>query len=77
MGFARKETVFVILTMSTCLGFSALIIMNQRFIEAILGLFQAALIIALVVVLMFKGRDSTPAEGDRRTYRRRKEDRLP
>lgn len=77
MGFARKETVFIILTMSTCLGFSALIIMNQRFIEAILGLFQAALIIALIVVLMLKGRDRTPAEGNRRTYRRRRDDRFP
>jgi UDP-GlcNAc:undecaprenyl-phosphate GlcNAc-1-phosphate transferase len=77
MGFAPKETVFMILTMSTCLGFSALIIMNQRFIEAILGLFQAALIIALIVVLMLKGRDRTPPEGDRRTFRRRREDRLP
>lgn len=76
MGFARKETVFIILTMSTCLGFSALIIMNQRFLEAILGLFQAALIIALIVVLMLKGRDRTPAEGDRRLYRRRRDDRL-
>jgi UDP-GlcNAc:undecaprenyl-phosphate GlcNAc-1-phosphate transferase len=77
MGFARKETVFMILTMSTCLGFSALIIMNQRFIEAVLGLFQAALIIALIVVLMLKGRDRTPPEGDRRSFRRRREDRLP
>ena len=77
MGFARKETVFMILTMSTCLGFSALIIMNQRFIEAVLGLFQASLIIALIVVLMLKGRDRTPPEGDRRSFRRRREDRLP
>jgi UDP-GlcNAc:undecaprenyl-phosphate GlcNAc-1-phosphate transferase len=77
MGFARKETVFIILTMSSCLGFSALIIMNQRFIEAVLGLFQAALIIGLIVVLMLKGRDTTPPGGDRRTYRRRREDRLP
>lgn len=77
MGFARKETVFIILTMSSCLGFSALIIMNQRFIEAVLGLFQAALIIGLIVVLMLKGRDRTPPEGDRRTFRRRREDRFP
>jgi UDP-GlcNAc:undecaprenyl-phosphate GlcNAc-1-phosphate transferase len=77
MGFARKETVFIILTMSSCLGFSALIIMNQRFIEAVLGLFQAALIIGLIVVLMLKGRDTTPPEGDRRTFRRRRDDRFP
>ena len=77
MGFARKETVFLILTMSTCLGFSALIIMNQRFLEAILGLFQGALIIGLIVVLMLKGRDRTPPEGNRRVFRRRREDRLP
>lgn len=77
MGFARKETVFLILTMSICLGFSALIIMNQRFVEALLGLFQATLIIALIAVLMLKGRDSTPPEGDRRLLRRRREDRLP
>ena len=77
MGFARKETVFLILTMSICLGFSALIIMNQRFLEAIIGLFQAALIIALIAVLMLKGRDKTPPEGDRRISRRRREDRMP
>ncbi len=77
MGFARKETVFIILTMSSCLGFSALIIMNQRFIEAVLGLFQAALIIGLIVVLMLKGRDTTPPGGDRRTFRRRRDDRSP
>jgi len=76
MGFARKETVFIILTMSTCLGFSALIIMNQKVIEALLGLFQASLIIALIVVLMLKGRKTIPPEGDRRTMRRRREDRL-
>ena len=76
MGFARKETVFIILTMSTCLGFSALIVMNQKFLEAILGLFQATLIIALIVVLMVKGKDRTPPGGDRRMMRRRREDRM-
>ena len=76
MGFTRKETVFVILTMSTCLGFSALIVMNQKILEAVLGLFQAFLIIILIVCLMLKGRDRIPPEGDRRLQSRRLEDRM-
>jgi UDP-GlcNAc:undecaprenyl-phosphate GlcNAc-1-phosphate transferase len=76
LGFTRKETVFVILTMSTCLGFSALIVMNQKPLEAVLGLFQALLILALIVSLMLKGRDRIPPEGDRRLRSRRREDRM-
>ncbi|MBW1979580.1 MAG: undecaprenyl/decaprenyl-phosphate alpha-N-acetylglucosaminyl 1-phosphate transferase, partial [Deltaproteobacteria bacterium] len=64
-----------IATMSACLGVSALIIMNQKALEALLGLFQALLILALIVLLMLKGRERIPAEGDRRTFRRRREDR--
>ena len=74
MGFARKEVTFIILTLSTSLGVSALIIMNQRIIEALLGLFQAILIIGLIVTLMLKGRERIPEEGDRRIWKRRKED---
>jgi len=73
MGFARKETVLIILTMSTCLGVSALIIMNQKFIEAILGLSQAVLIIGLIVILMHKGRESVYRGVDRRMIKRRRE----
>ena len=76
LGFAHKEVVFVISTMSVCLGMSALIIMHQRSIEALLGLLQASLIIGLIVTLMLKGRDRTPKEGDRRIFRRRREDRM-
>ena len=72
MGFSAKEVVFTISTLSTCMGVSALIIMNQRFIEAILGLFQALLILGLIVVLMIKGGGRTPKEGDRRIFFRRK-----
>ena len=75
MGFARKEVVFIISIMSACLGVSALIIMNQEVIEAILGLIQAIMILGLIVVLMLKGRDTMPAEGDRRKLKRRREDR--
>ena len=57
LGFARKEVVFIISTISACLGFSALIIMNQQVIEALLGLVQAFLIFGLVVTLMIKGRE--------------------
>jgi len=64
MGFARKEVVFIISTISVCLGVSALIIMKQNIIEALLGLFQALLIIGLIVTLMLKGRDRSPNEGD-------------
>lgn len=76
LGFAHKEVVLVISTMSVCLGMSALIIMHQRSIEALLGLLQASLIIGLIVTLMLKGRDRTPKEGDRRIFRRRREDRM-
>jgi len=75
LGFARKEVVLIISTISVCLGVSALIIMNQKFIEALLGLFQAFLILGLVVILMLKGRDRMPREGDRRLWRRRRDDR--
>ena len=57
LGFARKEVVFIISTLSACLGFSALIIMNQQVIEALLGLVQAFLLFGLVVTLMVKGRE--------------------
>jgi UDP-GlcNAc:undecaprenyl-phosphate GlcNAc-1-phosphate transferase len=75
-GFARKEVVIIISTLSACFGVSALIIMNQRTMEALLGLFQAALVIGLIVTLMLKGRDRLPREGDRRIWRRRREDKL-
>ena len=69
--------VFIISTISVCFGVSALIIMRQDFTEALLGLFQAVLIIGLIVTLMLKGREKIPAEGDRRVMRRRREDRIP
>jgi UDP-GlcNAc:undecaprenyl-phosphate GlcNAc-1-phosphate transferase len=75
-GFAQKEVVIIISTISACFGVSALIIMNQSFIEALLGLFQAALVIGLIVTLMLKGRDRLPKEGDRRIWRRRREDKF-
>jgi UDP-GlcNAc:undecaprenyl-phosphate GlcNAc-1-phosphate transferase len=75
LGFARKEVVLIISTISVCLGVSALIIMDQKFIEALLGLFQAFLILGLIVTLMLKGRDRMPREGDRRLWRRRRNDR--
>ncbi len=75
MGFARKEAVYIIAIISTCLGVSALLIMNQKSIEAFLGLLQAILILGLVAILMLKGREKAPKEGDRRTRRRRREDR--
>jgi len=75
MGFARSEVVIIISTMSACLSVSALIIMNQKFIDALLGLFQAVLIIGLIVILMLKGRDKTPKGGDRRMVQRRRLDR--
>jgi hypothetical protein len=49
--------------------------MDQKFIEALLGLFQAFLILGLIVILMLKGRDRMPREGDRRLWRRRRDDR--
>lgn len=76
LGFARKEVVFIISTISVCLGMSAFIIMNQKVIEALLGLFQALLILGLVVTLMLKGRERIPKEGDRRRTLRRREDRM-
>jgi UDP-GlcNAc:undecaprenyl-phosphate GlcNAc-1-phosphate transferase len=75
LGFARKEVVFMISTISVCLGMSAFIIMDQKFIEGLLGLFQALLILGLVVALMLKGRERAPKEGDRRRVLRRREDR--
>lgn len=75
LGFTQKEALLTIITMSTCLGVSALIIMNQMFMEAVLGLFQAILIIGLIVLLMLKGRERIPEEGDRRRMRRRRGDR--
>ena len=77
LGFARKEVVFIISTLCVCFGVSALIIMRQEFIEALLGLFQALLIIGLIVTLMLKGRERVPKEGERRVMRRRREDRIP
>jgi UDP-GlcNAc:undecaprenyl-phosphate GlcNAc-1-phosphate transferase len=76
LGFARKEVVFIISTISVCLGMSAFIIMDQKFIEGLLGLFQALLILGLVVALMLKGRERIPKEGDRRRIMRRREDRM-
>jgi UDP-GlcNAc:undecaprenyl-phosphate GlcNAc-1-phosphate transferase len=76
LGFERKEVVFIIATISVCLGMSAFIIMDQKFIEGLLGLLQALLILGLVVALMLKGRDRAPKEGDRRRTLRRREDRI-
>jgi UDP-GlcNAc:undecaprenyl-phosphate GlcNAc-1-phosphate transferase len=76
LGFARKEVVFVISTISVCLGMSSFIIMDQKFIEGLLGLFQAFLILGLVMALMLKGRERIPKEGDRRKTFRRREDRM-
>ncbi|MBW2000243.1 MAG: hypothetical protein JRJ29_20075, partial [Deltaproteobacteria bacterium] len=76
MGFAKKEAVIIISTLAVCLGVSALIIMDQNFLQAMLGLIQALIIVGLIVALMLKGRDRIPPEGDRRSVRRRREDRL-
>jgi len=76
LGFARKEVVFIISTISVCLGMSAFIIMDQKFVEGLLGLLQAVLILGLVVALMLKGRERVPKEGDRRRILRRREDRM-
>jgi UDP-GlcNAc:undecaprenyl-phosphate GlcNAc-1-phosphate transferase len=76
LGFARKEVVFIIATISVCLGMSAFIIMDQKFIEGLLGLLQALLILGLIVTLMLKGRERVPKEGDRRRALRRREDRM-
>jgi len=75
LGFARKEVVLIISTISVCLGISAFIIMDQKFIEGLLGLLQAFLILGLVVALMLKGRERIPKEGERRKTIRRREDR--
>jgi UDP-GlcNAc:undecaprenyl-phosphate GlcNAc-1-phosphate transferase len=74
MGFNGKESVFIITVISACLGVSSLIIMNQKVLEAILGLSQAVMILGLIVILMLKGREIVPKEGDRRIARRRQED---
>jgi len=76
LGFARKEVVFIVSTLSVCLGVSALIIMDQKLIEGLLGLSQALLILGLVVTLMLKGRERVPKKGDRRRTLRRREDRM-
>jgi len=57
MGFARKEAAFAIFTISVCFGVSALIVMDGEFEDALLGLLQAGLILAVIVALMWKGRD--------------------
>jgi UDP-GlcNAc:undecaprenyl-phosphate GlcNAc-1-phosphate transferase len=77
MGFGRKEAMFIISIMSTSLGVSAIIIMDQKLVEGLLGLFQALLIFGLIVALMLKGRERIPKGGDRRVLRRRREDRAP
>ena len=77
LGFVRKEVVFIISTLCVCFGVSALIIMRQDSIEALLGLFQALLIIGLIVTLMLKGRERIPKGGERRVMQRRREDRIP
>ena len=64
MGFKRKEAAFTILTIDTCLGVSALIIMDQKFIDAMLGLIQAVLLLGIVAILMFKGREISTCEID-------------
>jgi len=76
LGFARKEVVLIISTISVCLGISAFIIMDQKFIAGLLGLLQALLILGLVVALMLKGRELIPKEGDRRRKLRRRDDRM-
>jgi UDP-GlcNAc:undecaprenyl-phosphate GlcNAc-1-phosphate transferase len=58
MGFRGKEAVLIIFTLSTCFGVSALIIMDQNIIRALLGLVQALLVLGVFVVLMLKGRES-------------------
>lgn len=57
MGFLPKEAVFIILTLCACFGVSALIIMDQNIVRAMLGLFQALLVLGVFVVLMLKGRE--------------------
>lgn len=60
LGFLPKEAVFIIFSLSTCFGVSALIIMDQRVIQALLGLGQAILLLGVFVVIMLKGRDLHP-----------------
>ncbi len=64
MGFKHKEAAFTIFTIGTCLGVSALIIMDQKFIDAMLGLIQAVLVLVIVAVLMFKGREISSCDID-------------
>ncbi len=75
MGFNEKETVCIIALLSISLGLSSLIIMNQEIFGGLLGLTQAFMILGLIVILMLKGREIIPKEGDRRAYKRRLEDR--
>lgn len=63
MGFLPKEAVFIILTLSTCFGVSALIIMDQNIVRAMLGLTQALLVLGVFVVLMLKGREPDKTDG--------------
>ncbi len=59
MGFDRKEVVFIISVLNACLGVSALIIMKQNVLEAVLGLAQTAMILGLIVIFMLKGREKS------------------
>jgi UDP-GlcNAc:undecaprenyl-phosphate GlcNAc-1-phosphate transferase len=72
IGFSPKEAAFIIFTISTCLGVSSLIIMDQKLIDALLGLLQGILVLGIIAAMMIKGRDRTPAEGDRRSMKRRR-----
>jgi hypothetical protein len=36
--------------------------MDQKFIDAMLGLIQAVLLLGIVAILMFKGKDSSTCE---------------
>ena len=62
MGFKRKEAAFTIFTIATCLGVSALIIMDHEIVDAMLGLIQAVLLLGIVAILMFKGREISTCE---------------
>ena len=74
MGFARKEVVFIISIMSICLNVSALIIMNQKPTEALLGIIQAIMILILIVILMLRGREKTYKRDDRNVLNGRQAD---
>lgn len=63
MGFARKEAAFATFTMAVCFGVSALIIMDGKIEDALLGLLQAGLILTVIVALMLKGRDRSEDKG--------------